>query len=314
MNEKKHWIRLVIAVMISAVSGCGAQYRAAAEDQIRDLEREVARLSSERANMDARAAALDDKVILLETRLKKCSTADVTHSLEVVKLSPSTADDAAEEELTGTDEQIVDESEDEAPRTKQGKKRPVLVLNEGGGPRNVSPMRRPVGGDLAVPSNFHSLGADNLGVTSADGNSGPGGGGMSTFNEAYRAYSNRRLEAALSGFAEFLKSEPNHAFADDAVYWRGECYLAQGKFLHAIGEFERLVRRYPNSEKVSSGLYRIGFAYDKLRDFSKAYEYYFEVVEKYPGTDAARRAGSRVAEIKNTLPMGETLLPTSAAR
>jgi TolA-binding protein len=96
------------------------------------------------------------------------------------------------------------------------------------------------------------------------------------------------------------------------LYWRGECYLAKGRFLKAIGEFERLGKRYPDSEKVPSGLYRIGFVYDKLKDFKTAVRYYFEVVEKYPGTDAARRAGNRVQEIQNR-PNGGAI-PTAVTR
>ena len=317
MKNKKQWYQLVAALAILAVTGCSAGARAVSETQIRDLEREVARLRSERANLDARAAALDDQVVLLKSRLKKCTAPSqdtAGRSLEIVKLTP---DD--EEETDIYEAEIVEEDANTSKnrrRTAGSKeKRPVLVLDASRTSSSTAPIPRRVDEKLSIPADFHRLGADNLGVT---GGGGAGGASriddMDAFNEAYRAYSNKRPEAALSGFAAFLKTHPDHDFSDDAVYWRGECYLGQGKFLHAIGEFERLVHRYPTSEKVPSALYRIGFAYDKLRDLSKAYEYYFKVVEKFPGTDAARRAGSRVAEIKNNAPVGEPLLPTSAAR
>lgn len=314
MNETRHWIPAVIALFAFSSFGCAAHSSKMADEQVRNLEREIARLKSERANLEARAGALDDKVVLLQTKLKKCAT-DVSPPLQIVKLTPSEGDEA-NDHISGEDTTAGDYELEPTETAGPKQKRPVLVLSERSDARVSSPpSQRRFDADIPLPSGFDAMGADNLGVVSK-GSEKPDGAAfeMSLFNEAYRAYSNKQPEEALRGFADFIKSNPEHDFADDAVYWRGECYLTQGKFLHAIGEFERLVRRYPSSEKVSSGTYRIGFAYDKLRDYGKAYEYYFEVVEKFPGTDAARRAGSRVAEIKNSMPMGEALLPTSAPR
>jgi tol-pal system protein YbgF len=181
----------------------------------------------------------------------------------------------------------------------------------------MMPMSNPKSAEIpAAASGFDQLGADNLGVvlSTETKNASSSSDEMTLFNNAYREYSNKRLDLALNGFQEFVKAYPNHAFADDALYWRGECYLAEGKFLYAIGELERLTRRYPASDKAPSALFRIGFAYDKLRDYGKAAEYYFEVVDKFPGTDAARRASSRMAELKNSASAGGPLVSTSGTR
>lgn len=307
----KQRFRLTAAILLLSAGGCAGRAPSAAEEQVRVLTREVAALKSERALAEARAGALDDKMLLLKTRLKKCETSS-SPALQVVKLTPG----GSESTVGEGDSAFVQTKEAAFENNSNGSsKRPVLVL----GPKTRASRRapttnRPAAGPLLGSSDFEHLGADNLGVVSDKERTDLPQGAMALFNNAYREYSNKQYSAALDGFAEFIKAEPGHAFADDAVYWRGECYLAQGKFLYAVGEFERLMRRYPSSEKVSSGLYRIGFAYDKLRDYAKAAEYYFEVVDKFPGSDAARRASSRVAEINSFTAAGGSFVPTSATR
>ena len=72
--------------------------------------------------------------------------------------------------------------------------------------------------------------------------------------------------------------------------------------------------RYPRSDKAASAAYRIGFSYDQMHDKVKAKEYYFKVVEKYPGTDAARRASQRVAVLDDGGDGKQSLMNTSAKR
>jgi tol-pal system protein YbgF len=298
---------LVWAALVT--SGC-ASTRAASEEKIKHLEREVQRLTAERANLDARARSLDDKLVVLKNKLGKCDRV-LKPGLEVVRLTPT--ETHVEPEIE--EEPIVTSSPEKETLIAENDKRPRLTLYEGGPRFSSRPAASEAGRravELSDTSAFAALGAENLGVVSNSKESTAVPGAMDAFNEAYLSYSNKQYDEALNAFSRFIQSNPSHAFADDALYWRGECYLAKGRFLKAIGEFERLGKRYPDSEKVPSGLYRIGFVYDKLKDFRTAVRYYFEVVEKYPGTDAARRAGSRVQEIQNR-PSGGAI-PTAVTR
>ena len=123
-----------------------------------------------------------------------------------------------------------------------------------------------------------------------------------------------QYDAALAGFSRFAAAQPAHEYADNAMYWRGECLLAQGKLLQAVGEYERLLGRYPRSEKAPATLLRIGFVYDKLNDLEKASDYYFKVVDGYPGSDEARKASQRVAAIQEARGRVFGVTPTSAKR
>ena len=169
---------------------------------------------------------------------------------------------------------------------------------------------------MAPSEDFDHLGPDNLGVVSA-GNAGETASGqdpIDEFNAAYQLYANKRYGEALDAFAAYLQEHPEHDYADNAMFWRGECYFASGRVLKAIGELERLVARYPGSDKKASALYRVGFAYDKLGDRARALEYYFRVVDNHPGTDAARRASRRVAVLQEAGIYVGAAVPTAAKR
>jgi tol-pal system protein YbgF len=283
----------LLAVALVALGGC-ASSKQAIEQQVAELEREVLRLRAERANLAARNQALDDERVVYERKIDRCAAGRRERQLQVVRLAEG---------------QVIEPPPSAVPEEPQDDgKRPLLKLD--GAPRVAQRVAGP------LPPLPDSSAIDSLGVVPMGGTAvaGPAPAEMSTFDEGYRAFSNRRYGEALSLFAGFLKENPDHQYADNALFWRGECYLAQGKLLKAIGELERLMRRFPRSEKGPSAMYRIGFAYDRLNDRQKASEYYFKVVERYPGTDAARKASRRVAAIKETGGRQTGLLQTAAQR
>ncbi|MCP4604671.1 MAG: tol-pal system protein YbgF [Proteobacteria bacterium] len=292
-----------LAICVLLVLGCGSS-KISLEETIHKLEQEVARLKTERINFEARSSSLDDKVIVYKKKLSRCQE-DKRPLLNVVRLVP------------GSDEEMVPvvEPKETIPsgvEIKGDKKRPKLILHEqryrvkGSRPTSASPIQG--GQDM-----FAAFQPENLDVIPQDTDSKDRL--MAAFNTAYQAYSNKEHDKALAMFSNFIRDNPTHPYADNAVFWRGECYLAVGKFFNAIGEFERLIRRYPKSEKTPSGLLRIGFAYDQLHDRAKALEYYFRVVDKFPGSDAARRASSRVSAIQNNKKrQASNLMPTAIER
>ena len=216
--------------------------------------------------------------------------------------------DGKPEPLNGSFEPLQEET-----KIRKNEKRPQLTLygkrrqtaQHGSG---LGHTRQTIGG----PTGFEGLDPDNLGVVPME--QAPADTAMPAFQSAYRAYSNKKYDEALTGFSAFIRDNPTHNYADNAVFWRGECYLAKAKFFKAIGEFERLQRRFPKSEKRSSGLLRTGFAYDQLGDRSKALEYYFRVVDNHPGSDAARRASMRVSALKGGRARTSKLMSTAEKR
>jgi tol-pal system protein YbgF len=311
-QRSEAWLGALAAVALAAAAlagtGC-AESRDSLRAKIAKLETDIVRLKAEKVNAVAKTASLDDERIVLEKKVAACDEKRRERSLKVVRLAPGDAD-APEAEAT---------AEPWPRQKKDDAKRPLLTLVGSGayGDGTAAPVvamaalpRTPAD----VPPTFTG---DNLGVVATEAGGAPSAaadGSMAQFQEAYRAYTNARYDESLAGFSKFVAANPGHEYADNAVYWRGECLLAQGKLLQAVGEYERLLARYPRSEKAPAVLLRIGFVYDKLGDLEKASDYYFKVVDGYPGSEEARKASQRVAAIQESRSRAFGVTPTSAKR
>jgi tol-pal system protein YbgF len=99
----------------------------------------------------------------------------------------------------------------------------------------------------------------------------------------------RQYDAALDALAAFLVKYPDHPYADNALFWRGECYFAKGDYLHASEQFEGVVTRFPAGNKAPDALLKLGISRLKLGDPAKAKEYFDRLAQTYPQSDAAHR-------------------------
>jgi tol-pal system protein YbgF len=99
----------------------------------------------------------------------------------------------------------------------------------------------------------------------------------------------KRYDEGLEALAAFLVKWPDHPNADNATYWRGECYFAKGEFSRAAEQFEGVAARFPLGNKVPDALYKLGLTYKKLGLEPKAKTAFEKLQKDYPRSDAARR-------------------------
>jgi len=114
--------------------------------------------------------------------------------------------------------------------------------------------------------------------------------------EAKRAYdaalslvTARQYDKALDSLAAFLLKWPDHPYADNAMYWRGECYFARGDYVHASEQFEGVISRFPAGNKAPDALLKLGICRQKLGDPNGAREMFVRLTQLYPRSEAARR-------------------------
>ena len=101
---------------------------------------------------------------------------------------------------------------------------------------------------------------------SGGGDDGPGVPRSSALDpEAKPAYeaalalvNSHQYDRALDALAAFLVKYPDHPYADNAMYWRGECYFAKGDYLRASEQFEGTVTRFPAGNKAPDALLKLG--------------------------------------------------------
>jgi tol-pal system protein YbgF len=117
--------------------------------------------------------------------------------------------------------------------------------------------------------------------------------------EAKRAYdaalalvNARQFGKGIDALAAFLVKWPDHPYADRAMFWRGECYFAQGDYPRASEELSGLLARFPASSKAPDALLKLGVCDQKLGHLAEAKECFDRLVHDFPQADAARRIPS----------------------
>ncbi len=109
------------------------------------------------------------------------------------------------------------------------------------------------------------------------------------YDGALALVNGKQYPQALEAFAAFLVKWPDHPNADNATYWRGECYFAQGEFARAVEQYEGLIARFPLGNKVPDALLKLGMAQEKLGNPQKAKEAYQRLQRDFPRAEATRR-------------------------
>ncbi len=117
---------------------------------------------------------------------------------------------------------------------------------------------------------------------------------MRRYQDAFSLYEKKRYEDAITGFREFVQQNPTHSYADNALYWMGECYYDRGLWPKALETFQRIIESFPLGNKVPDAMLKLGLCHHQLGSTGQAKEVLGQVRSLYPNTDAARIAGSRL--------------------
>jgi tol-pal system protein YbgF len=110
-----------------------------------------------------------------------------------------------------------------------------------------------------------------------------------SYDAAMTLVNARQYDRALDALAAFLVRWPDHPYADHAMYWRGECYFAEGDYAHAAEQFEGVVARFPAGAKAPDALLKLGITRRRLGDSVRAQEAFERLAREFPQADAARR-------------------------
>lgn len=119
----------------------------------------------------------------------------------------------------------------------------------------------------------------------------------SMYNYAYELYKNGKFEESRTKFSEFLTKYPSDELSDNALYWLGEIKYSEKDYAGAVDEFNRLLKTYPNGNKVPDGLIKMAYAYGSLGKKSESVAVLKKIINEYPGTRAYNLAKTRLAAL-----------------
>jgi tol-pal system protein YbgF len=250
-------------------------------DQIQSLEREVQRL---RGELETQGHALEqlrqrqrDLYTDVDRRMQRLE--GVTPPAEIADpdagsppletLAPVAAgpDDLAAER---SDTPLTVELVRDQPRQTTPAGSPAAAP----GPVETPPAEVPVAGAAAQPSDPARARAD--------------------YERAFTLLKQARYDDAIRAFRQFLAAHPGGENADNAQYWLAEAYYVTRDFEQAIVEYERLAAAWPESQKLTHALLKIGFSHQELGRIDEARRTLENLRENHPGTTAARLADERL--------------------
>jgi len=114
------------------------------------------------------------------------------------------------------------------------------------------------------------------------------------YNTAYLDFTRGKYKIAIAGFGQFIQMFPNSEMADNAQYWKAECYYSLNELAKAEEEFRLVLTGYPDGNKVPAASYKLGLVYLTENRRQDAQRQLQEVVAKYPGTTEAKLAQDRL--------------------
>jgi len=117
------------------------------------------------------------------------------------------------------------------------------------------------------------------------------------YTSAKQAYDKGDLNTAREGFQKLLKEFPKSENADNAQFWIGEIYYREKWYEKAILEYQTVIEKYPNGNKVTASLLKQGFAFFNLGDTSNARLILSELIKKYPKSNEAKIAERKLKGI-----------------
>jgi tol-pal system protein YbgF len=155
---------------------------------------------------------------------------------------------------------------------------------------------RQEGASGAVESGAETPGDGVPASEGAAGGNGMAAEELAAYKAARSTWSSSDWEACVDRLGEFQQTYPSSVYADDAAYWRADCYFQQGNYKKAILRFDDVVARYPNGNKAADALYREGEALLRLGPaYNTAARKAFErVLAEYPDSDRAAEANQQL--------------------
>jgi tol-pal system protein YbgF len=102
-----------------------------------------------------------------------------------------------------------------------------------------------------------------------------------------------------AAMAIYESGHPDHDYADNALYWKGEAAYDQRHFADALAAFTEVVERYGGGNKAPDALLKIGLCYRQLGDLPNARDVLTELVAAYPSERASDIARVKLSELES---------------
>ena len=252
-----------LCAALVALAGC-ARPETAADRQFAEMREQVSKMEAENDKLDQRLGAVEDAIADDKSaRADKSAATPPAPAARVVQLGGPSDSDAAD-------------PNDPAAR-------PDIRVTGVPGAAPMRPRAGKSGGRARIEESDPGLRPDGPRSSALDPDA------KAAYETALAQVQAKQYDRGLEGLNAFLVRWPDHPYAENALYWRGEAYFAQGEYLRAAEQFESVLGRPGSGNKAPDALLKLGMCHDRLGASQRAREYWDRLKNDYPRSDAAKR-------------------------
>ena len=121
------------------------------------------------------------------------------------------------------------------------------------------------------------------------------------YDRALALLKQSRFAEAISGFQKLADAWPSGQLADDAYFMKAKAHQFSRENRDALASFERVVSRYPNSDRAPEALLGMGDIHFDIGAYPRAAEIYREVLRRFPVHKVATSAETRLRRITQNI-------------
>ncbi len=118
------------------------------------------------------------------------------------------------------------------------------------------------------------------------------------YTAAKQAFDRADYETARQGFTRFLEIYPGSSRADNARFWIGEIYYAEKWFQKAIVEYQDVIEKYPDGNKVPAAYLKQGLAFHEIGEDANMLLVLKTLVSKFPDSTEAGIARRKMDQLQ----------------
>lgn len=117
------------------------------------------------------------------------------------------------------------------------------------------------------------------------------------YDMAYTDYRKGNYQLSIDGFQIYLEQFSESPLADNALYWIGECYFSQEDYETAVEQFNQLILRFPEGDKIPAAYLKKGISLMNLDRKEEALSVFRLLISKFPLEEETKIAQEKIKEI-----------------
>ena len=115
------------------------------------------------------------------------------------------------------------------------------------------------------------------------------------YQGALSYYRDKQYDRALAEFDRLLQEAPMSEWADNAQFWKGECYYGLRKYQQALIEFTK-VFAFSNTDKADDAQIKIARCHIALDERDRALVALRKLLDEYPDSEYAAKAREQIKQ------------------